>query len=243
METGLSNKCVLALQDVALFQQRTVQFLLHMDQSILQHVDHVAHLSMDYTPELLGGYMTLFCNAIRLQLLAASMPKALIIQLYTLVVNLCQVSSPRPLIADLWSSWAVTISVVVTCTLASLRVNPYPSVTHPVRTTRKSSEHKQFAIPAWKSVCKAGLRRQHIRLLMHSLMQLKDDEPPTDPPMRLQLIEYVQDYQEPYTRLEVDFRCISHRISQVPYATGICQSTITRSLVSHLGYYMRRLNT
>lgn len=74
-----------------MFQQKTVQFLLHMDQTILQHVDHAAHISMEYTPELLMGYMTLFCSAIRLQILGSSMPKALIIQLYTLAVNLGQV--------------------------------------------------------------------------------------------------------------------------------------------------------
>ena len=79
-------------QDLAMFQQRTVQFLLYVDQAILQHVDRAAQLSMIYTPELLTGYMTLFCNAVRLQILACGMPKTLVIQLYTLAVNLAQVS-------------------------------------------------------------------------------------------------------------------------------------------------------
>lgn len=79
------------MQDTALFQERTVQYLLHLDQSVLRHVDRASPLSMDYTPELLTKYMTLFCNAVRIQILVNSMPKALIIQLYTLVYNLDQV--------------------------------------------------------------------------------------------------------------------------------------------------------
>jgi len=73
------------------FQQRTVQFLVHIDQSILQHVDRVAPLTLDYTPRLLGGYMQLFCNAIRLHMLARGMPSTLFIQLHTLLFNLVQV--------------------------------------------------------------------------------------------------------------------------------------------------------
>jgi len=83
------------LQDIAVFQQRTVQFLVHIDKSILHHVDRVAPLTLDYTPKLLGGYMQLFCNAVRVHMLARGMPCALIIQLHTLLFNLVQARSLR----------------------------------------------------------------------------------------------------------------------------------------------------
>lgn len=79
------------MQDAAVFQERTVQFLLHVDCAVLHHVDRVASLSLDYTPQLLSNYMQLFCNAVRLQLLARGMPRRLIIQLHTLLLNLSQV--------------------------------------------------------------------------------------------------------------------------------------------------------
>ena len=69
-----------------------MQFLLHVDHAVLQHVDHVAPLSLDYTPDLLSSYMQLFCNAVRLHMLARGMPRALVVQLHTLLQNLVQAS-------------------------------------------------------------------------------------------------------------------------------------------------------
>ncbi|KAK9814453.1 hypothetical protein WJX72_006133 [[Myrmecia] bisecta] len=74
------------LQDVAAFQERTVQFLISMGQTF-------APFCMSYTPELLEGYMDLACAAIRLQLLARHMPSKLIIQLYTAVRGLATVQA------------------------------------------------------------------------------------------------------------------------------------------------------
>ena len=78
------------VQDLAVFQERTVQYLIHISQGTLQYVKHVAPWTLQFTPALLGSYMQLFCNAIRLHMLARGMPRALIVQLHTLLVNLVQ---------------------------------------------------------------------------------------------------------------------------------------------------------
>lgn len=86
----------MALQDLAVFQERTVQFLVHINHGVLQHVKHVAPWTLQFTPHLLSSYMQLFCNAVRLHMLARGVPQALILQMHTLVTSLVQVGFVRP---------------------------------------------------------------------------------------------------------------------------------------------------
>lgn len=84
------NSLLATLQDVAAFQERAVQFMLYVDRSVLHHVDRKAPLSLEYTPDLLCGYMQLLCNAVRILLLAEKVPGQLIVQLHTILHNFAQ---------------------------------------------------------------------------------------------------------------------------------------------------------
>lgn len=77
-----------------MFQERTVQLLVHINHGVLQHIRQVAPWTLQFTPRLLSQYMQLFCNTVRLNLLARGVPQTLIIQLHTLVTGLVQVAFP-----------------------------------------------------------------------------------------------------------------------------------------------------
>lgn len=69
--------------------------MLRVDQGVLQHVSSVASLSLEFTPQLLSDYMQLLCNAVRVHLLARGMPRALVIQLHTLLHGYVQVAASQ----------------------------------------------------------------------------------------------------------------------------------------------------
>ena len=102
------------MQDLAVFQERTVQFLVHINHAVLQHVKHVAPWTLQFTPRLLSSYMQLFCNSVRLHMLARRVPQALIIQMHTLLTSLVQVHPACH--ADTAGSPAAVVQTVTTCT-------------------------------------------------------------------------------------------------------------------------------
>lgn len=60
-------------QEVAIFQEHTLRVMTDMSQSLLP-------FSVAYTPQLLDAYMCLFVDACKVHMLAARVPRALIIQ-------------------------------------------------------------------------------------------------------------------------------------------------------------------
>jgi hypothetical protein len=60
-------------QEIAVFQEHTLRVMTDLAQSLLS-------FSLDYTPQLLDEYMGLFCDACRVHILAAKMPRPLVLQ-------------------------------------------------------------------------------------------------------------------------------------------------------------------
>uniref|UniRef100_A0A7S1X4R1 Uncharacterized protein n=1 Tax=Tetraselmis chuii TaxID=63592 RepID=A0A7S1X4R1_9CHLO len=67
-------------EEIAIFQEHTLRVMTDLSQSLLA-------FSLNYTPQLLDAYMGLFVDACKVHILAAKVPRALIIQYYTFAYN------------------------------------------------------------------------------------------------------------------------------------------------------------
>mmetsp|Transcript_42380 Transcript_42380/g.108423 ORF Transcript_42380/g.108423 Transcript_42380/m.108423 type:complete len:1253 (-) Transcript_42380:98-3856(-) len=74
-------------EEVAIFQEHTLRVMTDMSQSLLP-------FSVAYTPQLLDAYMCLFVDACKVHMLAARVPRALIIQYYTVAYNHVHTADP-----------------------------------------------------------------------------------------------------------------------------------------------------
>jgi len=75
------------LEEIAIFQEHTLRVLTDLSQSLLP-------FSLEYTPELLDSYMGLFTEACKIHILAAKMPRPLILQMYALAFDFRHSSDP-----------------------------------------------------------------------------------------------------------------------------------------------------
>ncbi|KAK9844919.1 hypothetical protein WJX74_008646 [Apatococcus lobatus] len=80
------------LQDYPAFQQKTMVLLARLHQLW-------APFSLEYTHHLMRPYMTLLCNLARLQFLMASVPRQLVIQMYSLLHSIVH-QGQAPLLED-----------------------------------------------------------------------------------------------------------------------------------------------